>query len=153
MACGPTGPTSWWHPTSPNMRKKLLPPIRKNDAEPGSGWLDLHQAASVELTSEADGCPIEGALSHEGQPGWRAGMPGVQTIRLLLDEPQTIHRIRLVFKEEEIARTQEFVLRWLHTAQTRGRMSSANSGISVRRAASTNVRTTGLTFPPRPPLS
>jgi hypothetical protein len=97
----------------PNMRKKLIPPIRKNDADPGSDWLDLRQAALVELTSEADACPIEGALSHEGQRGWRAGMPGVQTIRLLLDEPQTIQRIRLVFKEEEIARTQEFVLRWL----------------------------------------
>jgi hypothetical protein len=95
------------------MRKRLLPPVRENDADPGSGWLDLHQAAIVELTSEADGYPIEGALSHGGQRGWRAGMPGVQTIRLLLDEPQTIQRIRLVFKEEEIARTQEFVLRWL----------------------------------------
>jgi hypothetical protein len=95
------------------MRKRLIPPVRENDADPGSGWLDLHQAAIVELTSEADGYPIEGALSHGGQRGWRAGMPGVQTIRLLLDEPQTIQRIRLVFKEEETARTQEFVLRWL----------------------------------------
>lgn len=95
------------------MRKRLIPPVRENDADPGSGWLDLHQAAVVELTSEADGYPIEGALSHVGQRGWRAGTPGVQTIRLLLDEPQTIQRIRLVFKEEEIARTQEFVLRWL----------------------------------------
>jgi len=94
------------------MRKRLIPPVRENDADPGSGWLDLQQAAIVELTSEADGYPIEGALSH-GQRGWRAGTPGVQTIRLLLDEPQTIQRIRLVFKEEEIARTQEFVLRWL----------------------------------------
>ena len=95
------------------MRKRLIHPVRENDADPGFGWLDLHQAAVVELTSEADGYPIEGALSHGGQRGWRAGMPGVQTIRLLLDEPQTIQRIRLVFKEEEIARTQEFVLRWL----------------------------------------
>ena len=95
------------------MRKRLIPPVRENDADPGSGWLDLHQAAIVELTSEADGYPIEGALSHDGQRSWRAGMPGVQTVRLLLDEPQTIQRIRLVFKEEEIARTQEFVLRWL----------------------------------------
>jgi hypothetical protein len=75
--------------------------------------LDLSQAAIVELTSEADRSPIEGALSPGGQRGWRAGTPGVQTIRLLFDEPQTIQHIRLIFKEEEIARTQEFVLRWL----------------------------------------
>src|SRR6516162_472611 len=96
---------------NPNVRKTLIPPIRKDDANPGSGWLDLHQAAVVELTSEADAYPIEGALSRDGQRGWRAGMPGVQTVRLLFDEPQTIQRIRLVFREEEIARTQEFGLR------------------------------------------
>ena len=98
---------------NPNVRNRMIPPIRKDDADPGSGWLDLHQAAVVELTSEADAYPIEGALSHDGQRGWRAGVPGVQTIRLLFDEPQTIQLIRLVFKEEEIARTQEFGLRWL----------------------------------------
>ncbi len=96
-----------------DMRKRLIPPDRENEVDPGSGWLDLQQAATVELTSEADGYPIEGALSHSGQRGWRAGMPGVQTIRLLFDEPQTIQRIRLIFQEQEIARTQEFVLRWL----------------------------------------
>jgi hypothetical protein len=95
------------------MRKRLISPPRKNDAEPGSGWLDLSQAAIVELTSEADSFPIEGALSKAGQQGWRAAAAGVQTIRLLFDEPQTIGRIRLTFKEEKIARTQEFVLRWL----------------------------------------
>jgi hypothetical protein len=31
----------------------------------------------------------------------------------LFDAPQTIQTIRVVFKEEEIVRTQEFVLRWL----------------------------------------
>ena len=40
-------------------------------------------------------------------------MPGTQTIRLLFDRPQVIHLVRLVFKEEELVRTQEFVLRWL----------------------------------------
>ena len=33
-------------------------------------------------------------------------------IRLLFDEPQQIRRIRLIFREEAQARTQEFVLRW-----------------------------------------
>jgi hypothetical protein len=45
--------------------------------------------------------------------GWRADVPGLQTIRLLFDQPQTIQIIRVVFREEECERTQEFVLRWL----------------------------------------
>ena len=76
------------------------------------GWLELDQAALVEVTSEAEGYPVEGALLSDGR-GWRADTPGPQTIRLLFDHPQTIHLIRLVFKEENFARTQEFVLRWL----------------------------------------
>jgi hypothetical protein len=33
-------------------------------------------------------------------------------IRLVFDRPQSVRRISLVFEENEIARTQEFVLRW-----------------------------------------
>ena len=61
----------------------------------------------------AEGYPVEGALLSDVQGGWRASEPGIQTIRLLFDHPQTIRVIRLVFKEKEFARTQEFVLRWL----------------------------------------
>ncbi|MFZ0707610.1 MAG: hypothetical protein WAM71_18565 [Candidatus Korobacteraceae bacterium] len=76
------------------------------------GWLELDQAAMVEVTSEAEGYPVEEMLVKDGR-GWRADTPGVQTIRFLFDRPQTIHLIRLVFKEEILLRTQEFVLRWL----------------------------------------
>src|SRR5207253_7911691 len=44
--------------------------------------------------------------------GWRAASPGTQTIRLLFDQPQKLRRISLAFEENEIKRTQEFVLRW-----------------------------------------
>ena len=44
--------------------------------------------------------------------GWRAADPGTQTIRLIFDQPQRLRRISLVFEENEIKRTQEFVLRW-----------------------------------------
>ena len=44
--------------------------------------------------------------------GGRAARPGDQTIRLLFDEPLRLTRIRLVFHEEQHARTQEFALRW-----------------------------------------
>lgn len=95
------------------MRKRLISTIVKSDVERGHDWLDLGQAAVVEVTSEADGFAIEGALLSDGQRSWRASVPGIQTIRLLFDHPQTIRVIRLVFNEEEVARTQEFVLRWL----------------------------------------
>jgi len=95
------------------MRKRLTSTIRKTEHGMDKDWLDLEHAAQVEVTSEAQGYPVEGALLHQGERGWRANMPGPQTIRLLFDSPQTIRVIRLLFKEEEVPRTQEFVLRWL----------------------------------------
>jgi hypothetical protein len=44
--------------------------------------------------------------------GWRAAEPGIQTIRLIFDEPQKLRRILVVFEETETKRTQEFTLRW-----------------------------------------
>ena len=94
------------------MRKRLISPIRWTGAVLRRGWLELDRAAVVEVTSEAAAHTIEGALLNEGGRGWRAATLGVQTVRLLFDKPQTITHIRLVFKEQEFARTQEFVLRW-----------------------------------------
>src|SRR6516162_4066129 len=95
------------------MRKTRLSPISNSSNAPGHDWLDLEQAARVEVSSEAEGYPVEGALLKDVQREWRAREPGIQTIRLLFDHPQTIRVIRLVFKEKEFTRTQEFVLRWL----------------------------------------
>ena len=95
------------------MRKRLISPTRETDISAERCWLELERATLVEVTSEADAYPIEGALLNDEKRGWRAGVPGIQTIRLLFDAPQTIQTIRVVFKEEEIVRTQEFVLRWL----------------------------------------
>ena len=95
------------------MRKNRLSPICNSSVSPGHDWLNLEQAARVEVSSEAEGYPVEGALLNDVQGGWRASEPGIQTIRLPFDHPQTIRAIRLVFKEKEFARTQEFVLRWL----------------------------------------
>ena len=95
------------------MRKTLLSPIGSSSASRGHEWLDLEHAARVEVSSEAEGYSVERALLKDVRGGWRASEPGSQTIRLLFDQPQTIRVIRLVFKEREFARTQEFVLRWL----------------------------------------
>jgi hypothetical protein len=52
------------------------------------------------------------AFGSEDAPGWRAAAPGIQTIRLIFDQPQRLRCISLVFEENETGRTQEFVLRW-----------------------------------------
>jgi hypothetical protein len=95
------------------MRKSLITPNPQSVPKSSYQWLALNEAASVEVTSEAEGFPVEGALSGEDQQGWKAGTAGTQTIRLLFDNPQRIRFIRLVFREDHSHRTQEFVLRWL----------------------------------------
>ena len=74
--------------------------------------MDVDRIASVEVSSEESDNPIESAFLPEGKTGWRAVSPGMQTIRLIFDEPQKLRRILLVFEDTEISRTQEFVLRW-----------------------------------------
>ena len=94
------------------MRKRLVTPIPHDRVPIESGTLDVANLALVEITSEDQAFPIEFALQPEDRRGWRAAEPGAQTIRLLFDEPQKLGRIRLVFEETEIQRTQEFVLTW-----------------------------------------
>ncbi len=104
------------------MRKRLITPTRESIATHDEDWLDVERTAVVEVTSEDEDCPVESAfvLGKETR-GWRAATPGRQTIRLLFDEPQKLKTISLVFEEDEVARTQEFVLRW-----------SADGGTSFR---------------------
>jgi hypothetical protein len=99
-------------------------------------------SGSGEVSSEAEGYPIEGALLKDVQGGWRAGKPGIQIIRLLFDHPQTIQLIRLVFKEKEFARTQEFVLRWLPQGTSAWKDIVRQRGTSVHRPARTNAKNT-----------
>ena len=72
----------------------------------------METAASVESTSEDIAFPIEAALLWRDRGGWRAAEPGLQTIRLIFDDPQRLRHIRIAFEETEIHRTQEFTLRW-----------------------------------------
>jgi len=94
------------------MRKRLITPIPQTARPRDEGWLDLNAAAVVEVTSEDKDYPVEAALVSGETQGWRAASPGTQTIRLLFDQPQRLRRISLAFEENEIRRTQEFVLRW-----------------------------------------
>jgi hypothetical protein len=94
------------------MRKRLIPETSEAVRSSAADWLDLERTAVVEVTSEEKDYPVEAAFSLTDAGGWRAAAPGVQTIRLVFDQPQRLKRISLVFEENETARTQEFVLRW-----------------------------------------
>lgn len=94
------------------MRKSFIEPGGQDAATPEDTWLGLDRLARVEVTSEDRRYPVEGAFVIGGEPGWHAGGPGRQTIRLRFDEPQQVRRIWLHFVEAAVGRTQEFVLRW-----------------------------------------
>jgi hypothetical protein len=95
------------------MRKRIAEPRHaKPISELEPVWLDLEQIATVEVTSENPEFPIESALGLQDGPGWRASGRGEQQIRVVFDQPVSLHRIQLRFDEAESERTQEFTLRW-----------------------------------------
>jgi hypothetical protein len=94
------------------VRKTILAPETPAIPSASRTWLDLDRLARVEVSSEDDTHPIEGALLPGSGPGWLAAGPGEQLIRLLFDEPTPLRHVSLAFHEESSARTQEFVLRW-----------------------------------------
>ena len=94
------------------MRKRIVAAVQKDVSPPDQDWLNVECLADVEITSEDASHPIESALLHGGSGGWRAGVPGKQTIRLVFAHPQQLHRIRLTFMEPAAERTQEYVLRF-----------------------------------------
>ena len=95
------------------MRKTIIKPGNTNPRQNAQDeWLDLEKVATVEITSEDPKFPIESALATREGPGWRAAERGKQVIRLVLDNPRALRRIRLEFSETENSRTQEFTLRW-----------------------------------------
>ena len=94
------------------MRTRIIHQRAEEISPAQQRWLDLERLAQVEITSEDPGYPIESALRSDSGPGWQAAVPGEQTIRLLFDAPLRLKQIRLVFHEDQHARTQEFALRW-----------------------------------------
>jgi hypothetical protein len=96
------------------MKKRIITDTLPSNEELNSRWLDLEALAEVEVTSEDKDYPIEGALLPNHSHGWKAGIPGKQTIRLLFNQTQTIKRIHLCFLETDLVRTQEYVLRCSH---------------------------------------
>jgi hypothetical protein len=75
------------------------------EGEPGRYWLDIEQIATVEVTSEDPGFPIERVFRSTSLIGWRASEQGEQQIRFIFDVPLSVHRIELSFHEAELERT------------------------------------------------
>jgi hypothetical protein len=94
------------------MRKRLISDRTPAPAPATGDWLRLDELAEAEISSEDAAYPIESALLPGRGAGWRAAVPGRQTIRLLFAQPQALHRIRLCFVETAVPRTQEYLLRW-----------------------------------------
>ena len=95
------------------MHKTIIEQAFPQEVYPAGEWINTEELAQVELSSEAQGYPIEAALSLRAGSGWRAGSPGPQVIRLRFENPFDLSSIYLLFEELEQARTQEFVLSWL----------------------------------------
>jgi hypothetical protein len=95
------------------VRKRIVGSDR-TAAKPGTGprWMDLGEIATVEVTSEDPGFPIESVFDVNGGSGWRASQKGEQQIRLIFDQAVAVHRIQLHFVEQTRVRLQEFTVRW-----------------------------------------
>jgi hypothetical protein len=94
------------------MKKRIISDTKPSSEALNSIWLNLEDLAEVEVTSEDSYFPVEGALLFNQDHGWKAGLPGKQTIRLFLNPTQIIRQIHLSFVETDQLRTQEYVLRW-----------------------------------------
>ena len=94
------------------MRKRIGRQQHTHNDEADEGWLELEHIATVEVTSEAADSSIESALGLENRQGWRASESGEQHIRIIFDEPVSLHLMQLRFHEADRERTQEFTLRW-----------------------------------------
>ena len=101
------------------MRKVLQNVSMLSSPSAGTDWIDLLSLATAELSSEDPAFPVENALKPGETRGFRAGIPGLQRIRLTFDHPRPIRKIRMGFEEETTSRSQEFALTVTHADGSR----------------------------------
>jgi hypothetical protein len=95
------------------MLRKQIVPRRSSESRSLDGEISIADVATVQVTSEEAGHPIDDAFDHNRGPGgsrWIADGPGEQTVILLFDSPQTIRRIGVEVEELAESRTQELSL-------------------------------------------
>lgn len=124
------------------MRKQIVGHQSRKPSPADTSWLHLEELAQIEITSEDSAHPVESALTPGNGSGWRATEPGEQMLRLLFDKPLSLRHLRLMFREEEAERTQEFLLRWSSDGGTSYGRSYASNTTSVRREEPTRSRIT-----------
>jgi hypothetical protein len=94
------------------LRKQIIKPSPATPA-PMPGEIDIAAVATVLVTSEDPGHPVDHAFDQQRGPGgsrWVAGETGEQVVILAFDAPQTIRRVLLEAEESEVARTQDLQL-------------------------------------------
>jgi len=99
------------------MLRKHIVKAPPSHAVPQPGEIDIAATAIVQVTSENPMHPIDHVFDHQRGKGgsrWVAEEPGEQTLLLVFDTPQTIHRIILEIEEWEVSRTQELCLSVSH---------------------------------------
>jgi hypothetical protein len=94
------------------VRKRLIDSSQGDTSPRSDTWLDLEQIATIEVTSEDPNFPVESVFRPDDNAGWRAAQDGEQVLRIIFDEPTTLHHIQLQFGESEFQRTQEFTICW-----------------------------------------
>ncbi len=98
------------------MRKQILkshPPI----SAPPRGDLDVAAIATVLVTSELAGHPVENAFDNDRRPAgsrWVSETGGEQALILAFDVPLAIHTVGVEIEEPEESRTQELRLAVSH---------------------------------------
>jgi hypothetical protein len=75
-------------------------------------WLQLEGLVAVSASSEHPAHPISAILEFPPQNGWRAAEPGEQWVRITFTSLQPVNHLRLVFRDAERERTQQFTVRW-----------------------------------------
>jgi hypothetical protein len=94
------------------LRKRVLDQFSAKPSRPPGGK-NIEALATVAVTSEAPGHPIDNAFDGRGGPGgscWIAADPGEQALIVAFDAPQEIREIDLEVEEPEASRTQEVSL-------------------------------------------
>ncbi len=118
------------------MRKRIVvsPRGMQTRGDPDqNGWLDLEQIATVEITSEDPAFPIESALRLNHGSGWRASQKGEELIRIIFDEPVSIHRMQLHLTNQQSHEHKSLLCAGRRRQGDLPQRSSANNGISVPR--------------------
>jgi hypothetical protein len=92
------------------MLRKDIIPTRPVESTPFQGQIPVAEVATMQVTSEQDGHPIDRVVDDRCGPEssrWMADGPGEQTLVLVFDVPQTIRIVGLEVEEPSLSRTQE----------------------------------------------